>query len=276
MKHAGSEEDLLLQRPKDTGAAPLILPPFTRQSWPSRVGCFFCLLFLLAIVADPFVRDLARELDPTALHVLRWVTGFGNSAYALVIGLFLLGWLALARRWGADLPAEATRDFRSSLIFLVIAVMLSGFLASFSKNLIGRARPSLGPDVGVFDVTFFAFTPGLAAFPSGHATTSATVALVLAILFPRYAWAWLSVGAVGALSRAFLGVHWLTDTLAGMALGLLVTLLLHRRMTSRGHSFRMDPSVTLALARDAGVQVTRLGRSLLRRWRRTSPLGRRI
>lgn len=260
MKHAGSQDDLLTQRtPEDSVWPPKAAYGLLGQSRTSLVGCFACLLFLVAVVADPVVRNLARSLDPTALHVLRWVTGFGNSAYSLVTGLLLLGWLAIAKRWGAHLPAEATRHFQSSLILLVGSVALSGFLALLSKNIIGRARPSFAPDVGVFDLTAFAFTPGLAAFPSGHATTATACAVVFAILFPRHAWVWLSIAVTAALSRAFLGVHWLSDCLAGIAMGALVTLALHRWMVGRGHVFRMDASVPVALLRDSwGRSVRRL------------------
>lgn len=276
MKHAGSQDDLLDEgRPEGPYRPPFLPQGPAGQSRASLIGSFACLLFLVAIVADPFVRDLARSLDPSAVHVLRQVTGFGNSAYSLVIGLFLLGWLALATRWGAELPAEATRDFRSSLILLVSSVLVSGFLASFAKHIIGRARPSFAPDVDVFDITVFAFTPGLAAFPSGHATTAAACAMVLALVFPRHAWAWLSLGAVAALSRAFLGVHWLTDCIAGVALGITVTLAFHRWLSARGHHFRMEPSVPLALCRDALDQTLRRSASLLRRWRTPGPRSRR-
>ena len=256
MKHAGSRDDLLKQQqPVWLGLAP-VSP--TGQSPLSLVGSLACFLFLVAVVADPIVRDLARSLDPSVVQVLRWVTGFGNSAYSLIGGFVLLGWLAWAKRRRADLPVEATRDFRSSLILLVGSVAISGFLASLSKNIIGRARPSFGPDPAVFDVTLFAFTPGLAAFPSGHATTATACAVVFAILFPRHAWAWLSIGATAALSRAFLGVHWLSDSLAGIALGAVVTLALRRWLADRGHVFRMEAAVPIALLRDARGQWIRL------------------
>lgn len=258
MKHAGSRDSLLKQRqPGEPVRGPVAPPGLAGQSPVSLVGCFACFLLLVAVVADPVVRDLARSLDPSALHVLRWVTGFGNSSYSLIAGLVLLGWIALARRWGADLPVEATRDFRSSLILLVGSVALSGFLASLSKNMVGRARPSFGPGAGVFDFTPFAFTPGLAAFPSGHATTATAIAVVCAIMFPRHAWVWLSIGATAALSRAFLGVHWLSDCLAGTALGAIVTLALHSWMGRRGHVFRMEASVLAALLRDVRGRLLR-------------------
>jgi membrane-associated phospholipid phosphatase len=67
-----------------------------------------------------------------------------------------------------------------------------------------------------------------AAFPSGHATQSAAFYAMLAIVFGtglsfrRRAAVWsaaaLVVLIVGA-SRIYLGAHWLTDVLAGYALG---------------------------------------------------------
>lgn len=264
MKHAGSRDDLLKQKRPEGSVWPTIAPAGrTGQSPTSLVGCFAIFLFLVAVLADPVVHDFARSLDPSALQVLRWVTGFGNSAYSLIAGLVLLGWIALARRWGADLPSVATRDFRSSLILLVGSVALSGFIASLSKNMIGRARPSFAPEIGVFDFQAFAFTPGLAAFPSGHATTATACAVVCAILFPRHAWLWLSIGATAALSRAFLGVHWLSDCFAGIALGAIVTLALHRWMADRGHMFRTDASVLKALAKDAWDRLFRRLKALL-------------
>lgn len=263
MKHAGSRDDLLKQQRPERSVWPNTVPVGpTGQSPTSLVGCFAIFLFLVAVIADPVVHDVARSLDSSALQVLHWVTEFGNSAYSLFVGLALLSWIAFARLWGADLPSVATRDFRSSLILLVGSVALSGFIASLSKNMIGRARPSFAPDVGVFDFQAFAFTPGLAAFPSGHATTATACAVVIAILFPRHAWLWLSIGATAALSRAFLGVHWLSDCLAGITLGATVTLALHRWMADRGHIFRTDASVPKALAKDAWDRLARLLKAL--------------
>jgi membrane-associated phospholipid phosphatase len=264
MKHAGSRDDLLKQKRPERSVRPTISPAGpTGQSPTSLIGCFVSFLFLVAVIADPVVHDLALSLDPSALQVLRWVTGFGNSAYSLIAGLVLLGWIALARRWRADLPSLATRDFRSSLILLVGSVALSGFIASLSKNVIGRARPSFAPDVRVFDFQAFAFTPGLAAFPSGHATTATACAVVFAILFPRHAWLWLSIGATAALSRALIGVHWLSDCLAGIALGAIVTLALRRWMADHGHVFRTEASVPKALAKDAWGRLFRRLKAIL-------------
>jgi undecaprenyl-diphosphatase len=84
---------------------------------------------------------------------------------------------------------------------------------------VGRPRPPAAIWIGHY--------PG-ASFPSGHATQSAAFYAMLAIVLGaglssrRRAIVWsaaaLVVLIVGA-SRIYLGAHWLTDVLAGYALG---------------------------------------------------------
>ena len=213
------------------------------QSPLSLFICFVCALFLVVVIADGPVHTMAKSFDPTLNAALRMVTEFGNSAWPLGIGLTLLALVAVARRRAQGTAVEDLRAFRSCLLLVVFSVAGSGFLASLSKNMIGRMRPSTVPDPNVLEFSVLAFRAGWASFPSGHATTAAACAVALAICAPRLSWAWLSIGLVAAMSRALLGVHWLSDCLAGLALGTAFCLLLRRHMAGRGHQFVLDPMV---------------------------------
>jgi undecaprenyl-diphosphatase len=77
------------------------------------------------------------------------------------------------------------------------------------------------------------FQPGKYSFPSGHATLSAAFATVVALLAWQALRGWRRSAAVlvcatfailVALSRAVLGVHFLTDIVAGLTLGVAVAL----------------------------------------------------
>ena len=102
--------------------------------------------------------------------------------------------------------------------FLVAVILGDKLLTEAIKQLVDRARPT---------IEAVAATLG-PSFPSGHTSTAAAswaaFALVAGRWWGRRAWPALAGTAVGiavavALSRVFLDVHWLTDVLAGLALG---------------------------------------------------------
>ncbi len=132
---------------------------------------------------------------------------------------------------------------------LAAATLLGGFALEISvKALVGRARP-----------TAALVAARTASFPSGHATMALLFSGLLVALFAgRFRAGWrralfvagnaLVVLLVGC-SRAYLGVHWLSDVLAGYALGLFwLTLLLL--------GFRLAESLRPRQARDPRASGT--------------------
>jgi membrane-associated phospholipid phosphatase len=102
--------------------------------------------------------------------------------------------------------------------FLLAVILGDKLLTEVVKELVDRARPAVEP---------VAATLG-PSFPSGHSSTAAAswaaFALVAGRWWGREAWPALAGFAVGiavgvAASRVLLDVHWLTDVLAGLALG---------------------------------------------------------
>ncbi len=100
--------------------------------------------------------------------------------------------------------------------YLVATVLSAGFV-QLLKQVFGRARPE---DMLVMS--------DFGSFPSGHVANAATMAVCLAIIFPRL---WVALAGaiytiVMLLSRTYLGVHWLTDTIGGLLLGAGVAIVL--------------------------------------------------
>lgn len=109
--------------------------------------------------------------------------------------------------------------------FLAMAWAGSALVNELFKVLVSRPRPSI-----VDAVT----SPRGLSFPSGHSQASMALALGLILVFyrsnvpsKRTLWLLLFPVAIGT-TRAYLGVHYPTDILAGWCLGAAVVLLTHK------------------------------------------------
>lgn len=177
----------------------------------------------------PLARAVARILPPgrtlpDAPDLLAWfVAAFTPAA--------LLVW-HLAGRSGRRRPALA------ALLFAVAAPSALG-VKYLAKWVFGRAevRTYLAvPHVHGFH--WFAGTPGLRSFPSGHMLVATALVGVAVHVYPRLApWGVLALGALGALLIAA-SYHFLGDVIAGAVLGALVawsvSALLARPALARG------------------------------------------
>jgi membrane-associated phospholipid phosphatase len=137
------------------------------------------------------------------------VTTIGGPAGLAVIGTIAGIVLAIKRRW-------------RWLIYLAITCAGGVALDEELKHYFARARPALAEALRQ--------ASGY-SFPSGHAMGSTIVFGALAYLasraLPRWRWK-AAVNALActlvlsvALSRVYLGVHWISDIAAGMSAGLL-------------------------------------------------------
>jgi undecaprenyl-diphosphatase len=177
-----------------------------------------------------------RAAPVTAVAMILNVLGL--VYVTLPVRIALAGFLALRRRWW-------------HLAAFVAAVATSEILIGTLKGVYDRARPP-GSLVA---------TSG-ASFPSGHSVAaSVTVVAAVIALVPtgrqRAAWgaAAVAFSIVMALSRAYLGAHWLSDAVAGVLLGTscallaaLVVGLLQRRWVRRrpaGPGREPAPDMTL-------------------------------
>lgn len=103
-------------------------------------------------------------------------------------------------------------------ILLIAALGLSFILGSLVlKPLIARPRPCW------LDGSVVLLIPNETdfSFPSGHTMASFAAATVLTRAFPRFGWLSVLLAAAIAFSRLYLFVHFPSDVLAGMALGVL-------------------------------------------------------
>lgn len=138
--------------------------------------------------------------------VLRHVSLLGGTAGVLAIAL-VAGTIEYIRRPNRAIP---------SLVALTVVGQFA--ICNIVKAVVGRDRPD------VSQLTGFSGS----SFPSGHAAAAAATFAVIGLLVgrgrgrgTRNAIAGLAIGlaVLVAASRVMLGIHWLTDVLAGLALG---------------------------------------------------------
>jgi undecaprenyl-diphosphatase len=100
---------------------------------------------------------------------------------------------------------------------MILAFILArGIMTSTISALVGRSRPfeALG-----FTPPFMPITSG--AFPSGHMAGLFAVAFVMITFDTRWGLAYFALSLLVGLARIFTGVHWPSDILGGIAVGLL-------------------------------------------------------
>ena len=204
------------------------------------LGAAVLSLYAFAVVAEGVLQQQTMQLDNRVLVTLRQIhspglddvawfaSALGSEALWVLVPLLLLvlGW---QRRWGAA-------------VGLLLTVVGAQLLNDVLKDWFHRTRPA---PVDVVLIPSQAFS-----FPSGHAMVSAAFYLFVGYLAWRIlAGRWRFVSAallvllafLIGLSRLYLGVHYLTDVIAGYVAGIAWTdaviiggwLLAHRQPAAR-------------------------------------------
>jgi len=185
------------------------------------VACLLAAPFAHLFV-DQGIARFARDQGLVRSQVLQWTTELGEGVYWLVPAAAVFAVAAL-RRW---------HNLARWAFALLAAVGGSGLLANLLKLLVGKARPNVLFDEGRFGFTPFRYGYDVNSMPSGHATTCGAAATILALAFPKARWPILVVGILVASTRVFIHAHYLSDVLAGLALGIgcgLATMAIWRR-----------------------------------------------
>ena len=129
------------------------------------------------------------------------------------LGASILLWV-LAGLW---LFFHEEREWKHMFWRVFFAVAVAAIVVeTIFKPIFGRIRPTM--DMGAHII---APASGY-SFPSGHATVSWALAVVLASVEKTYAPLWFALALGISLSRIYLGVHFPSDVVAGALIGLAI------------------------------------------------------
>lgn len=108
---------------------------------------------------------------------------------------------------------------------LLIAAMAFAFLSGeiILKNMIGRPRPFIENT----QINLLVHPPASYSFPSGHSSSSFAAAVVLFIMNKKWGTGALALAFLVAFSRLYNYVHFPSDVLIGMLLGVISALFMY-------------------------------------------------
>jgi len=163
--------------------------------------------------SDYRMSDRVRDWTPP-----RWFRLWMLSATRLGDGWL---WLAVA-----FVVFDSADRWRRILAAAALAAGVANVALVLLKRSVRRRRPrglAAHPAFAVKASHFVRFVPSdRFSFPSGHSANAFAVATVLALTFPWLAPAALLLAASIAASRFVIGLHFLSDVVAGSLLGLLI------------------------------------------------------
>lgn len=157
-----------------------------------------------------------EELEFSFLYVLQGLhTPFLDKFMTSVTFLGNSGWFFIVLG-AALLCFERTRKTG----FLVLVSLLVGLIIGNGaiKHLVMRARPCWIDQT----VPLLIENPTDYSFPSGHTLAAFETAFIIFLVNRRWGIPMLGLAAVIGLSRLYLFVHFPTDVLSGMALGIFI------------------------------------------------------
>ncbi|GAB6169379.1 phosphatase PAP2 family protein [Clostridium carnis] len=154
---------------------------------------------------DISILMIIREYlsSPLMDKVMKILSTLGNIGFIwIVIGIILL----------------LNKKYRKIGIILLLSLLLGSILGEgIIKKLVQRPRPFLNLE----NITLIINAPSTYSFPSGHTASSFAAAVVLGKYFEKEKYIFYLLACGIAFSRMYLFVHYPSDVVAGIILGVI-------------------------------------------------------
>lgn len=205
-------------------------PLLMRQALLLFAAVVVCVLFI-----DRPLSDAMLGLGPGWHALAEFVTTFGvSTGYLLALPAAIIALAIVSATAASPRCRLLSRWWAWALVFLFLAIALSGLANDVVKMLVGRPRP-MYPGLGLRP---FVFEYRSQSFPSGHAATAFGLAFGATALWPLLRWPLILFAVAVAASRVALNVHFLGDTIGSLLVALLTVRWLLAMSARHGIVFR--------------------------------------
>ena len=159
---------------------------------------------------DFFINLINSKIKNKYLDKIMYrVTDLGGAIFT---SIFAMGLLVFGSKEIKMIGLEA-----------MIALFFGQIFVQSLKRLLSRERPyKILEHLHTFGIELRDYS-----FPSGHTTASFSLATTLAVNLPKLAILVLLLALLIGMSRIYLGVHYPTDVVAGIILGVFASLTIH-------------------------------------------------
>jgi membrane-associated phospholipid phosphatase len=248
--------------------------------WPSTQRLAIGAAAIVAVfLLNQVFLDSVATIDPRTLPawIGRWIgsfSAFGKSSWILwPSAILLVAALLAANLAQRRMDKLVFVSLGARLLFLICAVALPGLAVSIVKPLIGRVRPFVNGSVDPFlfqPLAYFRELFGSMPFPeyfygsmpSGHTANAFAAAIAFGALMPRLRPLLLAFALAMAASRLVIGVHHVTDVMAGALIGTFGALAIRYLFATHRLVFAVGPDGRVYAM--AGPSMRRLGLAVLR------------
>ena len=167
-----------------------------------------------AFYFDNAVRDFMTQHQRRAVYnFMVNVSRVGDWPEHVLVGVALFSFA----RW------RGNKEWARIFLAMVIALSIAGLAGRAIKVTTGRARPSVKAE-HVWNGLHVSGSK-YRSFPSGHVDASVGFFAVLLLARRRIGIACLSIPALIAFARMYIGAHWLSDVVCAIVLGILAALI---------------------------------------------------
>lgn len=168
------------------------------------------IIFIISLFIDKsFTIYITKFQNPTLNNIMLSISDAGQSISVFIVMMLLSLYIILYNK-----------KHNRYVFPMIIALIITNLAVYFLKIGVHRSRPYSVLDIKTIttDTDF--------SFPSGHSNAVFSIAPFFSLFFSKIGYIWWIFAILVAFSRIYLGMHYLSDVVFSMILGIFIASLM--------------------------------------------------